>query len=133
MLVTVEMASSGTTSVQRTTAAAPPVRTVAKKRTTAMSVLKRGEVFANGSIITAALILFPLGSSESNRFPIAAKPDRCGEEYRGECEADPQTGHAQKFSRSELGQGVNRTVSVEGESLRGETHQAVLQQGGEVR
>src|ERR1700682_5907079 len=57
MFVAVDMASPGTTSLQRTKAAAPPVSMVIRKRTTAMFALERGDVSAYGCIIIVALII----------------------------------------------------------------------------
>src|SRR5450759_872543 len=42
------------------------------------------------------------GACKSDRSLIAAQPDRCGEEYRGQCQADPQTRAAEELSRSDM-------------------------------
>src|SRR2546428_4901846 len=133
MFVAVELASSGMRSLQRTKAAAPPVRMFVRKRATGMLALKLGDVSGSRFIIIAALILFPFSTSESDWFPVAAQTHCCGEKYRGHHQPDPHTRRAEKFSRSELSQGANGAVRVEGESLHGEAHEAVLQHGGEMR
>src|SRR5271155_3276237 len=45
-------------------------------------------------------------ASTSDRFTITAKTDRCGEERRGDHQADPQTGSAQEFHRVEQRQRI---------------------------
>src|SRR5438034_10764491 len=69
----------------------------------------------------------------SDRLTIAAQPDCGREKRRGECQPDPETRRAQESPRSELCQRVDRAVSVEGEGVRSESDQAVLQQRGEMR
>src|SRR6266496_971739 len=49
---------------------------------------------------------------------MAAQPHCCGEEYCGEYQSDPQTRSAQESFRSELRQGIEASVRLEGESLR---------------
>src|SRR5207245_2131769 len=93
--------SPGMTSLQRTKAAAPPVRMVVRKRATAMLALKRGDVSGSRSIIIAALILFPFSTSESDRFPVAAQTHCCGEKYRGHDQPDPQTQNDQAVEQDQ--------------------------------
>ncbi len=45
---------------------------------------------------------------DSDRSLIAAQPDRCGEEGRGDCQADPQTRAAQEMTRSEVRHRIHR-------------------------
>src|SRR5437899_12526066 len=53
----------------------------------------------------------PVADSCSDRVPVAAQPDRSGEEYRGDREADPQTGAAQERTGSEVHQRIHRETA----------------------
>ena len=69
-------------------------------------------------------------SSRSDRFPVAAQADRCGEECRGDCQADPQTRVDEEFTHSEWCQRKHRHLA--GYDFRAAAKE-IAQQRGEVR
>src|SRR6267142_6622134 len=69
---------------------------------------------------------------ESDRYTITAQPDRCGEECRSDCQADPQPRAAQEMPGSEVGHRVHRHGTRRCDSFRATAH-AVPQNGSEMR
>src|SRR6266480_7836864 len=127
MLVAVAAASLDTTSLSPPNAANPPSSTVINQKTPAILALKSGPL--NSSFVIFRLL---------DRSAIAPQPDRCRNECRGEQQSDPETWRAQISSRSKLCQRVNREIAlrivrVKSERLCRPTHQAVFNEGGEVR
>src|SRR5262249_2564613 len=71
------------------------------------------------------------GSNRSEWSAITTQPDRCGNEYRGEYQPDPESSRAQISVRGQL-RAVDG-VRVERKSFRRKPDQAIFQHGAEMR
>src|SRR5688500_19979778 len=72
----------------------------------------------------------------SDRFPVAAQANGCGEKRRRECEADPETWSRQKIRQGDVAQrraGMGVTLLRNPESLREPPDHAVAEKLAEVR
>ena len=64
---------------------------------------------------------------------MSAQPNRCSEKCRRDDQADPETGCAQEFSRSEARQRVDRGVAGTPEGDGKESYEAACYDAREIR
>src|SRR5580765_5569822 len=75
----------------------------------------------------------PQPASTSDRFPIAAQPDRYGDACHEKRQPDPQTRSDQELSWSEVHQRIHRAVIRHERPTCSAATEAVTQPGSEVR